>query len=152
MIVRAALGSGVPLTDRELEAVELAADGLTVNAIANRLGVKAGAVQSRLKFARSKTGSVRTTALVHNAYASKQLARPSAEDPEELSEDELRVLCYLAEGLTFVEMKARVSWPGHRLRDAYNDLLVALGATYRPAYAIKRGWAMGHLGQEEQTS
>lgn len=148
---RAALDSGFRLTGRELEAVDLAADGLKVDAIAEKLGVKATTVQSRLKFARLKTGSTRTTALVHSTYSSEQLARPSSEDPVELSRDELQVLGYLAEGLTVVEMKARVSWPEHRLRDVYGDLLAALDATYRPAYAIKRAWAMGHLGREEQT-
>ncbi|MEV6678563.1 helix-turn-helix transcriptional regulator [Streptomyces erythrochromogenes] len=149
---RAAPGSGFRLTRRELEAVDLAADGLKIETIAEKLGVKASTVQTRLKFARLKTGSTRTTALVHRAYSSEQLTWPSIEDPVELSKDELQVLGYLAEGLTVAEMKERVSWPEHRLRDAYGDLLVGLDATGRPAYAIRRAWAMGYLGQEEQTA
>lgn len=152
MTGRAIPGSRFQLTDRELEAVGLAAEGLKIDLIANRLGLKATTVQSRLKFARFKTGAVRTTALIHNSYASEQLARPAAEDPVELSKDQLQVLDYLAEGLTVVEMKDLVSWPEHRLRDAYGDLLAALDATYRPAYAIKRAWAMGHLGGERQAA
>ncbi|MFD8022554.1 sigma factor-like helix-turn-helix DNA-binding protein [Streptomyces lavendulae] len=144
-------GSGFRLTVRELEAVDLAADGLTIGAIAERLGVKAATVQSRLKLARLKTGSLRTSALVHSTYASKLLVRPPAEEPVKLSKDELQVLGYLAEGLTVVEMKARVSWPDHRLRDAYGELMTALGAVSRPAYAIKRAWAMGHLSGEQRT-
>ncbi|MFE3992311.1 hypothetical protein ACFXPW_11620 [Streptomyces goshikiensis] len=128
----------------------LAADGLTLHSIARRLTVTYGAVQSRLKFARLKTGVPRTTALVHSVYSSKQLPPPAAEQPVQLSADQAAVLGYLSEGLTVADMRARVSWPDYRLRDAYVDLLAALDATDRPAYAIKRAWAMGHLGQEQQ--
>ncbi|WKV74138.1 hypothetical protein AW27_023125 [Streptomyces sp. PCS3-D2] len=145
-------GEGFRLTERELETVDLAADGLKIAAIAKRLGVTPAAVQSRLKFARLKTGSARTTALVHSTYATEQLTRPAAEDPVELSEDQLQVLGFLADGRTVVEMKALVSWPEHRLRDTYGDLLAALDATYKPTYAIKRAWAMGHLGRDRQTA
>ncbi|THA38131.1 hypothetical protein [Streptomyces sp. A1547] len=138
------------LTERELETVALAADGLTLHSIARRLTVTYGAVQSRLKFARLKSGVPRTTALVHSVYASKQLPLPATEQPVPLSADQMQVLGYLSEGLTAADMRARVSWPEYRLRDAYADLLAALDATDRPAYAIKRAWAMGHLGQEQQ--
>ncbi|MFD9374582.1 LuxR C-terminal-related transcriptional regulator [Streptomyces sp. NPDC059999] len=140
------------LTDRELETVALAAEGLKVNAIARRLKLSDGAVQSRLKFARAKCGSARTTALVHSAYTSKQLPAPDAEPPVELSEEQLRVLRHLADGLTVVEMRPLVTWSEWRLRNVYGDLLAALDATDRPAFAIKRAWAMGHLGHDQQTT
>lgn len=140
----------VRLTEREIQTVALAADGLKIHSIARRLLVSDGAVQSRLKFARLKTGSARTTALVHNAYSSGQLPRPASARPVPLTEDQLRVLGYLSEGLTVVEMQEQVPWPEWRLRDTYADLLSALCATDRPAYAIQRAWAMGHLGQEAQ--
>lgn len=130
----------------------LAADGLTLHSIARRLTVTYGAVQSRLKFARLKTGVPRTTALVHSVYSSKQLPPPAAEHPVSLSADEQQVLGYLAEGLTVADMREHVTWPEYRLRDAYADLLNSLDATDRPAYAIKRAWAMGHLGQEQQST
>ncbi|MFD8978660.1 hypothetical protein [Streptomyces sp. NPDC059564] len=106
---------------------------------------------SRLKYARLKTGSARTTALIHNAYATGQLPIPTPERPVPLTEDQIRVLGYLSEGLTVIDMQDQVRWPEGRLRDAYADLLAALSATDRPAYAIKRAWAMGHLGPDEQT-
>ncbi|MFD9419255.1 helix-turn-helix domain-containing protein [Streptomyces goshikiensis] len=137
------------LTERELQTVALAANGLKVKAIARRLELSDDAVQSRLKVARQKCGSTRTTALVHSAYASKQLPPPVSEQPVELSEDQLRVLRHLAEGLTVIEMRPLVAWSEWRLRSVYGALLAALDATGRPAYAIKRGWAMGHLGREQ---
>ncbi|MFZ3493097.1 hypothetical protein ACODT5_07675 [Streptomyces sp. 5.8] len=140
------------LTDREVQTVALAAEGLKVESITRRLLVSKGAVQSRLKYARLKTGSARTTALVHNAYATGQLPKPSSERPVPLTEDQLRVLGYLSEGLTVVEMQVQVRWPEWRLRDAYADLLAVLSATDKPAYAIKRAWAMGHLSPDEETS
>ncbi|WP_327733402.1 hypothetical protein OG749_05490 [Streptomyces nojiriensis] len=139
-------------TERELETVALAAEGLKVNAIARRLKLSDGAGQSRLKFARSKCGSARTTALVHSAYASKQLPAPDAEPPVELSEEQLRVLRHLADGLTVIDMRPLVAWSEWRLRNVYGDLLAALDATDRPAFAIKRAWAMGHLSLEQQTT
>lgn len=139
------------LTEREVQAVRLAAEGLKIQAIARRLSVRPGTVQSRLKFARLKTGSVRTTALVHQAYASGQMSRPNPEPPVPLSEEQVLVLGYLAEGLTVVDMQAQVRWPEWRLRETYGDLLAALDATDRPAYAIKRAWAMGYLKADGQT-
>lgn len=140
------------LTDREVQTVALAAEGLKIDSIARHLLVSKGAVQSRLKYARLKTGSARTPALVHHAYATGQLPKPPCERPVSLSEDQLQVLGYLSEGLTVVEMQVQVRWPEWRLRDAYADLLSALNATNMPAHAIKRAWAMGLLGPGEQTS
>ncbi|MCY0929500.1 hypothetical protein OTB20_25525 [Streptomyces sp. H27-H1] len=142
----------IGLTEREVQTVGLAAEGLKINAIARRLSVSAGAVQSRLKFARLKTGSARTTALVHAAYASGQLSRPAPEPPVSLTDEQVRVLGYLADGLTVVDMQAQVGWTQWRLRETYGDLLAALDAADRPAYAIKRGWAMGHLSADKQTN
>ncbi|MFH8635516.1 LuxR C-terminal-related transcriptional regulator [Streptomyces goshikiensis] len=136
------------LTERELQTVALAADGLKVTAIARRLALSGDAVQSRLKAARRKCGSSRTTALVHSVYVSQQLSRPEYEQMVELSKDELWVLRHLAAGLTVIEMQPLVVWSAWRLRKTHAGLLAALDATDRPAYAIKRGWAMRHLGRE----
>ncbi|MDJ0383163.1 hypothetical protein [Streptomyces sp. G-G2] len=142
----------IGLTDREVQTVGLAAEGLKIEAIARRLSVSAGAVQSRLKFARLKTGSVRTTALVHQAYASGQLPMPNTEPPVPLTDDQVRVLGFLSTGMTLVDMESEVSWTQWRLRETYGDLLAALDAADRPAYAIKRAWAMGYLSAGQQNN
>ncbi|MER7514465.1 hypothetical protein ABTX82_40045 [Streptomyces lavendulae] len=143
---------GPRLTGAELDAVALAAEGLKIRAIARRLSVTEAAVQSRLRSARLKSRSARTTALIHAVYTSGQLKPPAPVRAVPLSADQTQVLKYLAQGLTAAGMRRLVTWPQWRLFDAYADLLADLDASDSPAYAIKRAWAMGHLGREQGTT
>ena len=53
-----------PLTDKETEAFLLAADGLTIQEIADRLGVHRNSVKTRLESVKRKLGVERKRGLV----------------------------------------------------------------------------------------
>ncbi|MGW3163299.1 helix-turn-helix transcriptional regulator [Streptomyces sp. NPDC001142] len=138
------------LTPGEKHLVQLLADGLTLAAAADQLGIAPGTAASRSATARDKAGVSGVGGLVHEAYVSgaidpPQAAADSDDAPVCLPDEQSAVLVLMAKGMDAKVMSTELRRPVALVRRDARAVMAAIGAV-NPAHAITRAWQLGLLG------
>lgn len=138
---------GPRLSAREVEMVQLIADGRRIAAIAMELGLTPGAVRSTIRRLHSRFGGGRREAVLDSLYRSGHLRAPAATSPvpsSALDAGQEGLLTQLAAGWTSRQISADLDISRRTTGDRIQALLMRLGARTR-AHAVRRGWELGYL-------
>ncbi|MFF8387761.1 LuxR C-terminal-related transcriptional regulator [Streptomyces kanasensis] len=141
----------IPLAPRERQLLEALADGSTLAAAAEHIGLREMTAKGYLQHAKEKLGGMRrTAAAIATAYATKSITPPDLLDVEGLCiSREQRVLVPLVvRGERTAEIAAAVRRPAALVSEDIRGLMAALGAR-NSAHLAKLAWQYRLLTREE---